>query len=183
MPLQLRTAAALGGLALLLPVLVLVATATRLSAASRDRRLSAVRLVGATPRQARLVAAGEALAFSAAGVVLGVLGFVSLRGTAARLLPLPDGLFAEDLHPSGPVIAAVLLGVPVLAVLTSLLSLRWVVTSPLGVRRDARVRRTGWVRLLPLAAGLLLLVAARARANDVSRGTTIGSLLLLGGAA
>ena len=180
-PLQLRTAAALGGLALLLPVLVLVATATRLSAASRDRRLSAVRLVGGTPRQASLVAAGEALAFSAAGVVLGVLGFVALRGTAARLLPLPDGLFAEDLHPSGPVIAAVLLGVPVLAVLTSLLSLRRVVTSPLGVRRDARVRRAGWVRLLPLAVGLLLLVAARARAHDVSRGTTTGSLLLLGG--
>ena len=180
-PLQLRTAAALGGLALLLPVLVLVATATRLSAASRDRRLSAVRLVGATPRQAGLVAAGEALAFSAAGVVLGVLGFVALRGTAARLLPLPDGLFAQDLQPSGRVVVAVLLGVPVLAVLTSLVSLRRVVTSPLGVRRDARVRRAGWVRLLPLATGLLLLVGARLNARSVSGGTHLGATLLLGG--
>lgn len=180
-PLQVRTAAALGGLALLLPVLVLVATATRLSAASRDRRLSAVRLVGATPRQASLVAAGEAMAFSAVGVVLGVLGFVALRGSAARVLPLPDGLFAQDLQPGVPVIALVLLGVPVLATLTSLLSLRHVVTSPLGVRRDARVRRAGWIRLLPLAVGLLLLVGARARAHDVASGTRMGSLLLLGG--
>ena len=179
--LQLRTAAALGGLALLLPVLVLVATATRLSAASRDRRLSAIRLIGATPRQARLVAAGEALAFSAAGVVLGVAGFLSLRGTAARLLPLPDGLFAQDLQPSGRVVVLVLLGVPVLAVLTSLLSLRRVVTSPLGVRRDARVRRAGWARLLPLTGGLLLLVAARLNPREVSGGTHLGAALLLGG--
>jgi len=180
-PVRLQIAAGLGGLALLLPVLVLVATATRLSAASRDRRLSAVRLIGATPRQASLVAAGEALAFSAAGVVLGVLGFVSLRGTAARLLPLPDGLFAQDLRPNGVVLALVLLGVPVLAVLTSLFSLRRVVTSPLGVRREARVRRAGWVRLLPLAAGLLFLVEARAHRLAVANGTHHGPLLVLVG--
>ncbi|MGH8981930.1 MAG: ABC transporter permease, partial [Acidimicrobiales bacterium] len=43
-----------GAVALLLPVLILIATATRLSAARREQRFAAMRLVGATPRQVGL---------------------------------------------------------------------------------------------------------------------------------
>ena len=40
-------------LALLLPVLIFIATATRLSAARREQRFAAMRLVGATPGRSR----------------------------------------------------------------------------------------------------------------------------------
>jgi hypothetical protein len=44
-------------LALLAPVLIFIATATRLSAARREQRFAAMRLTGATPRQITLIAA------------------------------------------------------------------------------------------------------------------------------
>ncbi|TAM90242.1 MAG: ABC transporter permease, partial [Jatrophihabitans sp.] len=45
--------------ALLFPILVFVATATRLSAARREQRFAAMRLVGATPRQIAVISAVE----------------------------------------------------------------------------------------------------------------------------
>jgi hypothetical protein len=46
-------------LAMLAPVLIFIATATRLSAARREQRFAAMRLVGATRRQVSLLAATE----------------------------------------------------------------------------------------------------------------------------
>ena len=48
-----RFAFAFGTVALLLPIIIMVGTATRLSAARREERYAAMRLVGATPRQIR----------------------------------------------------------------------------------------------------------------------------------
>jgi len=45
--------------ALIFPVLILIATATRLSAARREQRFAAMRLVGATPRQVSVISAVE----------------------------------------------------------------------------------------------------------------------------
>ncbi len=51
---------AVAALALLLPVLIFIATATRLAAARREQRFAAMRLVGATPRQVSALSAVEA---------------------------------------------------------------------------------------------------------------------------
>ncbi|HEY2044907.1 MAG TPA: hypothetical protein VGH11_19685, partial [Jatrophihabitans sp.] len=45
--------------ALLFPVLIFIGTASRLSAARREQRFAAMRLVGATPRQVSMIAAVE----------------------------------------------------------------------------------------------------------------------------
>lgn len=178
-PPEIRAAALLGGLGLLLPVLVFVATATRLSSASRDRRLAALRLVGATPKQVRQVVAGEGLVFGVLGVVVGLLVFLSLRPVAASLVPLAGGVYAEDLLPTPGVLAAVLVGVPALSVLAALVSMRKVVTSPLGVRRAANVKGAGWVRLLPLGLGIGVLALMAERSTRHDRMQT--ALLLVGG--
>ncbi|MBW8801584.1 MAG: ABC transporter permease [Streptomyces sp.] len=180
-PIELRLAAWLGALGLLLPVLVLVATATRLSASSRDRRLSALRLVGATPRQARTIAAAEGLLAGIAGVAGGLAVFWLLRGPACALLPFPEGVYAQDLMPTAAEVAAVLVGVPLLAVVSAVLSLRKVVMSPLGLRRSARVRGVGWWRLLPVATGLGMLIALRLNHHAWPPGDPTGTTLLLGG--
>lgn len=180
-PPELRIAAWLGALGLVLPVLVLVATATRLSASSRDRRLSALRLVGATPRQARAIAAAEGLLAGIAGVAGGLAVFWLLRGPACALLPFPEGVYAQDLMPTAAEVAAVLLGVPLLAVASAVVSLRRVVLSPLGVRRSARVRHVGWWRLLPVLTGLAMLVALRLNHEAWAPGRAVGTTLLLGG--
>jgi hypothetical protein len=56
----LRVAVLLAGVGLVVPLLLLVVTSTRLSAASRERRAGAMRLVGATARQMRTLGALEA---------------------------------------------------------------------------------------------------------------------------
>src|SRR5207302_901298 len=85
-----------------------------------------------------------------------------------------------DLAPSGRSWVVVLLAVPDLAVVTSLVALRRVVLSPLGVGRSSRVRRAGPARLVPLLVGLGLLVLMAVRSNSTSGPSS--RLLLSGGA-
>src|SRR5580658_8842492 len=64
-------------LALLAPVLIFIGTATRLSAARREQRFAALRLVGATRRQISALSALESTVAAAARVVFGfALSFV-----------------------------------------------------------------------------------------------------------
>ena len=73
-----------GAVFLLLPVLILIATASRLSAARREERFAAMRLVGATPRQISVVSAVEAVVAALAGVAV---GFATLLRLPAAALP------------------------------------------------------------------------------------------------
>src|SRR5262249_47907581 len=66
-------------LAILAPVLIFIATATRLSAARREERFAAMRLVGATRRQVSLLAATESTVAGILGVAAGVGVFFPLR--------------------------------------------------------------------------------------------------------
>lgn len=179
----LRIAVALAVIGLVVPLLVFVAVATRLSAASRDRRAAALRLVGATSRQVRTVAAVEGALVGVVGAVLGTLLFRVLRGPAAALFPAPDGLYATRLWPSGAVLVLTLLAVPLLAAVTGPLSLRRVVTTPLGVSRRTVVAKAGPLRLLPLIVGMAMLVGAYLARDAVLGGAAYGAALLLGGAA
>ena len=180
-PAEIKTAGALGAVGLLLPVLVLIGTATRLSAASRDRRMAAIRLVGATRWQARLLIAAESLLFGALGVLLGLAVFFGLRPIAAALVPLPSGVYPGDLIPSLPVLVAVVLGTPLLGGVVALASLRRLLLSPLDVRRQGRVRTASWWRLLPMGVGLVGLVIAHAESDLVFGDGWLGKLPLLGG--
>ena len=70
----LRIMFGVGAVGLLLPVLVLVSTSTRIGAARREQRFAALRLAGATPRQTRVLAAVEAGAAAAVGAVARLVG-------------------------------------------------------------------------------------------------------------
>ncbi|MFI1191754.1 ABC transporter permease [Micromonospora sp. NPDC020750] len=145
---------------LLLPVVVFVGAAVRFGGDRRDRRLAALRLLGADADAGmiRRIAAGEAAAGAVLGLAVGGTLFVAGR-QLAPLLTLQDiSVYASDLHPSLPLVAAVAVLVPVLAVLVALVAQRRVVVEPLGVsRQGTTVRRRLWWRLLLPAAGLALL--------------------------
>ena len=66
-------------LALLVPTLVLISTAARLSAATRDSRIAAVRLIGASRRELRYLLTVETCLVATIGSVVGVLAFVLAR--------------------------------------------------------------------------------------------------------
>jgi hypothetical protein len=125
---------------LTIPVLLFVGQCARLGAPGRDRRLAAIRLAGATPGQGRLIAAVEAGAATLLGSVLGLSVYLTCR----RLFDAPDarGLrpLPTDVLPPWPVLAAIVLGLPVLSVLVASLLLRKVVVSPLGVVRRGKDR-------------------------------------------
>jgi cell division protein FtsX len=141
-------------LAMLAPVLIFIATATRLSAARREQRFAAMRLVGATRKQVSLLAATESTAAAVLGVAAGFGIFFLLRAPVAGIPFLGEPFFPGDMSLSLPDILAVAIGVPVAAAAAARLALRRVHISPLGVARRATPRPPRAWRTLPLLAGL-----------------------------
>ncbi|MFC8951910.1 ABC transporter permease [Streptomyces sp. NPDC057101] len=144
---------------LLLPVLVFIATAVRFGGEQRDRRLAALRLVGADTATTRRIAAGESLAGALFGLVMGIGLFAVSRQFAGAFTIWDVNAFPSDVVPMPTLAALVLVTVPVSAVVVTLVALRGVAIEPLGVVRTSTPRRRRlWWRLLLLAAGAALLV-------------------------
>ena len=163
-----------GAVALLLPILILIATASRLSAARREERFAAMRLVGATPRQISAVSAVEAAVAAVAGVAAGFALFFVFRPLLYHV-PFTGAPFAQgDLSLQWIDIALAVIGVPVAAVVSARLALRRVQISPLGVSRRASSRPPRIVRIIPLLAGIAVL----AYFDAVGKPGAIGGQLL-----
>ncbi|MEU3748728.1 MULTISPECIES: FtsX-like permease family protein [Streptomyces] len=144
---------------LLLPVLVFVATAVRFGGEQRDRRLAALRLVGADTAMTRRIAAGESLAGALLGLLAGLGLFAVARQFAGAFTIWDVNAFPSDVVPMPALAVLVLAAVPVSSVVVTLFALRGVVIEPLGVVRVSTPRRRRvWWRLLILAAGAALLV-------------------------
>ena len=166
-----------GAVALLLPVLIFIATASRLSAARREERFAAMRLVGATPRQVSVVSAVEAVVAAAAGVAAGFALFFVFRPLLYHV-PFTGAPLAEgdlSLHSIDIVIAVI--GVPVAAVVSARLALRRVQISPLGVKRRASSRPPRIARIIPLLAGIAVLSYFDAAGKPGSNGGQLLELL------
>jgi hypothetical protein len=146
-----------GAVALLLPVLILIATASRLSAARREERFAAMRLVGATPRQISVVSAVEAVVAAVAGVAVGFALFFVFRPLLYRVPFTGAPLAQGDLSLHSIDIVLAVIGVPVAAVVSARLALRRVQISPLGVKRRASSRQPRIARIIPLLAGIAVL--------------------------
>jgi hypothetical protein len=141
-------------LAMLVPVLVFIATATRLSAARREQRFAAMRLTGAVPRQISVIAAVESTVAALLGVAAGVGIFFGPRGPLAAIPFTGEPFFPGDLSLRLPDILIVAIGVPVAAAAAARLALPRVHISPLGVTRRVTPEPPGAGRVLPLLAGL-----------------------------
>ncbi|GGW88751.1 ABC transporter permease [Streptomyces lomondensis] len=164
---------------LLMPVAVFIAAAVRFGGERRDRRLAALRLVGSDSRMTRRIAAGEALAGSVLGLVLGTGFFLLGRQLAASFEVFRVSVFPSYLNPSPLLAALVAVAVPTAAVLVTLLALRGVVIEPLGVVRTAKpARRRLWWRLLLPLGGLALLFPMVGQGNDDG---TFNQYLVVGG--
>ncbi|MEV8021387.1 FtsX-like permease family protein [Streptomyces sp. NPDC086554] len=168
---------------LLLPVGVFIAAAVRFGGERRDRRLAALRLVGADGGMARRIAGGEALAGALLGLAFGTGFFLVGRQLAALLDVKNFSVFPSDLNPSPALVVLVAVAVPAAAVLVTLFALRGVVIEPLGVVRAAKPprRRLWWRLLLPLG-GLALLYPMVGQGNDdgnFNQWMVIGGTVLL----
>jgi hypothetical protein len=139
---------------LLFPVLIFIGSATRLSAARREQRFAAMRLVGATPRQVSALSVVESSVAAALGTAVGFGLFFALRSTIAAIPFTGAPFFTSDLSLSLADVVLVAVGVPVAAAVAARIALRRVQISPLGVSRRATPSPPRAWTTIPLAAGI-----------------------------
>ena len=153
---------------LLLPVGVFVATASRFGSEDRDRRLAALRLLGADRLATARIAAGESLFGALAGLILGALLFLALRPLTGHISIAGIDVFSADVQPVPALAALVVVLVPACAVLATLIGMRRVAVEPLGVSRrgDAAGRRLTW-RLIAPGLGFLVLATFLGHGHSV----------------
>lgn len=137
-----------------IPVLMLAASAGRLSASVRERRLGCLRLLGLSPSQTRIAACVESAVSCVIGVLLGAALFLAtlplLAGSHIAVLSQQATSFAPRGIDWVLVIAAMLVSTT-LAVLAPVRRRQLKVVS--RYRHDVR---PSWWRLVPLALGLAL---------------------------
>jgi hypothetical protein len=166
-----------GMVVLIVPCLVLVASAARLTATRRERRLASLRLAGATPVQVIAMTAVETVIGAVLGSVLAVAVAQPLSHLTA-MIPWGGGAWLPGDFTSGPLfVGFVAVLAPVLVVGAAVLGLRRVVDRPLMAAAEASRRRISPARLLGLvaAAGVFLLglsIATGGR-SDLDRFTVV----------
>lgn len=171
--------------ALIFPVLIFIGTATRLTAARREQRFAAMRLVGATPRQISVISAVESTVAATIGVTTGFGLFFLIRPLLATIDLTGAPFFTTDLSLSLPDVLVVAIGVPIGSAVAARIALRRVQISPLGVTRRVTPRPPRIHRLIPLAAGLGELTYFIGRRPETTNGQiqayVTGALLVLAG--
>jgi hypothetical protein len=165
-----RYAFGVGVLAVLFPMLVLISTATRLAADRREERFAALRLVGGTPADIRVIASVESVVSAFCGAVLGVVIFLLARPPLAGTALTGTRYFESQLTPAIWGYLAMVVGVPVAAALAALVSLRRVQISPLGVSRRAKPKPPTYWRLAILVTGLGLYLYGLSKTRHQSIG-------------
>ncbi len=148
-----------GVVVLLVPSLVLVASASRLTAARRERRLAALRLAGATPAQVTAMVAAETGLAAVAGALLGVVAG-PLVHWLATWVPWDGGTwFPGDFTLGAVPTLLVAVTIPALVVGAAVAGLRRVVRRPLTATGGHTRKPLSGIRLLfvPAAAGLFFL--------------------------
>ncbi|MEU8245841.1 FtsX-like permease family protein [Nonomuraea sp. NPDC048916] len=139
---------------MVVPLLVFGGAAARLTVARRDQRLAALRLVGATPGQVVRMTVAEAVVVAFAGALAGTAGYALAVPLLTRVRIGGGPWFAADLWPGPPVLAAVLVSVPLLVGLSAVVGLRRVVVGPLGVAKRETPPALRFLRVLALLAVL-----------------------------
>lgn len=151
------------GLALLaVPIAGLIHQANRLASATRERRLAALRLAGATPGDVRKLGALESGALALTGSVIGGVVYLVTHLTG----PLPQVPVVVVLMTLGGVLSGSRAG-------------RQVIASPLGVARRARVRGPRVKDLLLVAAGVALFALPSTIRNQIPIFGSYGAVVLM----
>jgi hypothetical protein len=165
-----RDAFIVAALAFLLPIVILLGTATRLASARREERYASLRLVGATVSDINVIASAEAIITALLGAVIGAGLFSLLRPALAGTAITSAKYFPAEVTPTALGYLGVLVGVPAVAAVSSLFALRRVRITPLGVSRRVTPPRPSAWRILPLVIGVALFVTGMLLTNSQNIG-------------
>jgi hypothetical protein len=175
-----RTVAIIGAIAILLPVLILVGIVTRLGAAQRAERFAALRLIGATPRRVADIAAAETGVTSLAGALAGAVLACLLIPLAARVEVGDGRFFRTDLALAPFTVVAVVVGVVAVSTAVAWWRTAQAGIGPLGVTRERSEGRPAAFTVVPLVAGVALMLGVTLKSLLGSRFYGMDMLLVLG---
>ncbi|WP_091616171.1 hypothetical protein [Micromonospora mirobrigensis] len=160
---------------MLAPLAVLLSTAAGLSAAAREQRLAALRLLGASARQAQAVNAVETGVAAAFGVLLGYAAFPVLRALTADWSIGRFHWYATDVAvPAGRAAVAGVL-IVAFAVVVGVVGAAPAVLRPVATRRRIVTGAARLWRLVAFAASVVALLVAAMLAES-----STAALALLG---
>jgi cell division protein FtsX len=178
-----QTILAIGSIALLVPVVLLISIVAQLGAVERRERFATVRLIGAGRRAIATLSALEMGLVSLVGALVGV-GLAAALRPVAGLIPINGTTsFGSDLTPSLRATGFAIVLVTVLGAVTARRrAYRDDVGAP-GATRERPEKRATARRAVPLVAGLVILgLSTLALARDWN-GTNLLTLVLLAGFA
>jgi hypothetical protein len=183
-----RMLAILATVFLVVPAVSLGVASAKLSARRQDERLSTLSLLGAKRGTIRLLAVAEPFIPASLGILAGIGGYLLVAWPLSRLVFVGEPLGYQTLLMPVWLLAAVVAGLLAVCLLASLLGLRKITVSPLGVRTRSLERGFPLVRVIT-AIVLVLIVAIAAfvstqmdlsmMATVISSIATIGIALLL----
>jgi hypothetical protein len=174
-----KYAFATGVIAVLLPVLILISTATRLAAARREERFAGLRLVGATSSDIGVIASVDSVVSALLGAIAGIGVFLAVQPALAGATMTGTRYFSGTVTPTIWGYLGMLAGVPLVSAIASLLALRRVRISPLGVTRRATPPPPSAWRLAPLLAGVALFIVGALTTSTKSIGVAMYPGLLV----
>ncbi|WP_024286731.1 FtsX-like permease family protein [Cellulomonas sp. KRMCY2] len=170
-----------GAVALIAPVLLLVAIAVQLNATTRRRRRDILDLAGATPRQLTSIAVGEMAVPVLSGVLLAVPAAHALRGLAASVSLDGAAFFVDDLIIATPALVAVCVLALILCLGAVAVGARAIVPGTAAPRAAGAHRRWGRgvasMSAAAIAIASVLMGADRSPALAVV--TFVGTLIVL----
>lgn len=164
---------------LIVPAVTLGQAAANLAARSETDRLSGLSLLGASSRTITALAISSPVIVAALGSVVGIGGYFALLAPVSLIPFQGRGLgYANMLLPWWAVLTAVGVLVMVSAV-ASVMGLRKLAVSPLGVRTRSLEARFPWARVIVGAIGLVLVyVLLQVTLNASGAAILIAGLLL-----
>jgi hypothetical protein len=185
----LRWGTAFATVLLVLPLLLMVNQVVRLGTATRERRLAALRLAGATPAEVRRIGAVEVGFPVTVGAMAGPLVFALLRellggtgihpGYGGAALTQTLALVPKSVTPAWWQTAAVVAALAAAGVMTGALASRHLIASPLGVSRRVGPSAPRLWGLLLVGAGLGALAALMNGAFIGNQAMALAGILLV----
>lgn len=132
----------IGAIGLIIPVMMLITTATALGSQEREKRYAALRLVGATKRQVRNITFVDSLAAAFLGITAGSVLFWLLRPILFEFRMQDMRLFPQDITVTPLVFCLIVAVIFLLVWLANARAIRQSVLSPLGVARQQKLKKS-----------------------------------------
>ncbi|WP_159612243.1 FtsX-like permease family protein [Glutamicibacter sp. JC586] len=172
--------AALAVVLLVIPLLVLGASAARLSARANDRALSSLRLLGATGGQVSILAVLQAVGTALVGTLAGVMLYFACAPLAS-LIRFQGAPIGAAIYLPVWIVAIAVFAVVIIAAISAVAGLRKLVITPLAVATRRTVPVPSWKRALITVGSIGVLYLVFSNLGSVAQEMAVLIVVIVAG--